>query len=302
MKNILIIADIEGSSGCKDREASQFLNRKWADACVQMSLDANAVVTALFDSGIENVTVQDFHRTAFNLLPELIDKRARVRHGYRNGKVYGLGNPGKAEAVVFLGLHASSGSNGFLPHTLTSRIGKLEVNGRLLPEAELFAASLAPFGIRPLFFSGCPIACSQASSALKGIITYPIDKTDQKEFNVEKWRSGLKDAVKTSLKARTDPYDPKGPFHAVVTTRDGKEVAEKIARRWGMKQESNRIYIEARTMGELYYQLIRLAYLTPIIEKTMPLGLWISNIQGWFGLQWVRRSIAAKAIKGLTAP
>lgn len=293
MKNILVIADIEGSSGCHDRESSQFLNDKWARACAAMSLDVNAAVTALFECGIENVSVQDFHRTAFNLLPELIDKRARIRHGYRNGKVYGVGDPGNAEGVIFLGLHAASGSQGFLPHTLTSRIKKLEVNGRLLPEAGLFAASLAPFGIRPLFFSGCPVACEQASRELEGIVTYPIDKTTGSQIDTENWRTGLREAVKKSLKSRTLPYEPAGPFHTCVSLREGPAAAEKIARRWRFKRIEDRIFIETDTMGELYYQLIRLAYLTPLIEKTMPMGLWLSNLQGWFGLQWVRRRLAS---------
>lgn len=291
VKNVLIIADIEGSSGCRSKKASQFLNKDWANACVQMSLDINAAVQALFESGAENVTVQDFHRTAYNLLPELIEERAVVRHGYRAKPVYGIGGPGKAEAVLFIGLHAASGSNGFLPHTLTSRIAKLEVNGRLLPEAELFAASLAPFGIRPVFFSGCPVACAQANSALKGILTCPIEK-ENTSFDPVKWRTDLKDAVKNSLEVKTSPYNPAGPFHAIVTMRDGVKTAAKIAQRWKWKQEDDRVYIEAPTMQDLYYQLIRLAYLTPLIEKTMPLGLRIMNLQGWLGLQWVRRRLA----------
>jgi D-amino peptidase len=294
MKSVLIIADIEGSSGCGSYLASSFLTHEWANACVEMSLDVDTAARALFDSGVEKVAVQDFHRTAYNLLPELIDKRAVVRHGYRSEKVYGVGDPGNAEAVVFLGLHAASGSKeGFLPHTLTSRISRLEVNGRLLPEAELFSASLAPFGIRPIFFSGCPIACGQAKSAISGIVTYSIDKSGKTEnIDVKKWRAGLAEAVKRSLKADTKPYDPKGPFHAVVTMRDGDEAVKKIVKRWKFKTFNGKIAIETRTMGELYYQLIRLAYLNPIIERTMPVGLWLMNLQGWFGLNWVRRKVA----------
>ena len=47
-------------------------------------------------------------------------------------------------------MHAASGSDGFLALTLTSRIARLEVNQRLLAKIELFAASLAPWKIRPI--------------------------------------------------------------------------------------------------------------------------------------------------------
>ena len=38
-------------------------------------------------------------------------------------------------------MHAASGTDGFLSHTLTSRIAQLEVNRRPLAEVELFAVS-----------------------------------------------------------------------------------------------------------------------------------------------------------------
>ena len=175
--HILIIADIEGSSGCWNYRASSFLTREWRLACLEMTLDVDAVVTALFDAGVQKVTVKDFHRSAYNLLPELIDSRAHIVSGYRSGPVPGLGDPGDAQAVMFLGMHAAAGTEGFMAHTLTSRISWLEVNKKPLSELELFAASLAPYGVKPIFFSGCPTACAQARAAIKKIDSYPIDKS-----------------------------------------------------------------------------------------------------------------------------
>ena len=45
-ERILIIADIEGSSGCWNRRASSFMTREWSRACVEMTRDVNAVVQA----------------------------------------------------------------------------------------------------------------------------------------------------------------------------------------------------------------------------------------------------------------
>jgi hypothetical protein len=120
--SVLIIADIEGSSGCWSYRASAFKTHEWVAACVDMTRDVAAVVHVLLDNGVQRVIVKDFHRTGFNLLPEMIDSRARVVQGYKVGPVPGIGDPGSAEAVIFLGMHAASGSNGFMAHTLTSRI------------------------------------------------------------------------------------------------------------------------------------------------------------------------------------
>ena len=44
-------------------------------------------------------------------------------------------------------------------------------------------------------------------------------------------------------------------------------------------------------MQELFMQLIRICYLTPLVEKMLPLGLAAYNLWGRFGLAWTRRQI-----------
>ena len=128
------------------------MTKDWARACLEMTRDVQAVVQALFDSGVETIRIKDFHRTGYNLLPELIDSKSEIVHGYRTGPVPGIGEPGDVDAVMFLGMHAASGTDGFLAHTLTSRVALLEVNGEPLPEIQLFASSLAPWGLNRSFF------------------------------------------------------------------------------------------------------------------------------------------------------
>ena len=243
--HILIIADLEGSSGCWSYRASAFLTNEWCQACLEMTRDVNRVVSALFDAGVKAVTIKDFHRTGYNMFPELIDSRATLISGYRRGPVPGIGNPGDAQAVMFLGMHAASGSEGFLAHTLTSRIARLAVNHRLLAEIELFAASLAPWGIRPIFFSGCPIACQQAEAVIEHMNCHPIDKSrGAQNFDARTWRSELARAAVRSLDNHgTSPYVPAGPFDARVTLRDGESAAARLARRWKFERVGAQIRI-----------------------------------------------------------
>jgi len=266
---------------------------EWARACVAMTLDVGAVVAALFKAGVAHITVKDFHRTAYNLLPEMIDADSKIIHGYRRGPVPGLGDPGRTQAVIFLGMHAASGTNGFLAHTLTSRIAKLEVNGKPMAEIELFASALAPFEIRPIFFSGCPVACEQAGAVVEGISTYPIDKTAGPErFDAEIWRTGLAAAAVASLENDlTEPYLPHGPMQALVEMRDGAAVSRKLAKRWNLDCMDDQILIKAAHIRELYTALIQICYLTPLVEKMLPICLLAYNLWGRIGLAWVRRKI-----------
>jgi len=294
--HILIIADIEGSSGCGSYRASSFLTRSWAYACSAMSRDVDEVVRALFNAGVERVTVKDFHRTGYNLLPEMIDRRAAVVCGYRQEPVPGLGDPGDADGVMMLGMHAAAGTSGFLAHTLTSRLASLKVNGRPLAEVELFAAAIAPFGIPALFFSGCPVACTQARQRIPGIHTCPIDKSLPPEaLDTDRWRRGLARSAVAALSNRTTPpYRPQGPFRADIVIRDGGKAAARMADRWKFDRTGAMVHIDAPDMDILYNRLIRLCYLPPLAEKTLPFSLMLYNAIGWLGRLWVRRQLNLK--------
>jgi D-aminopeptidase len=262
-----------------------------------MTADVNVVVRALFNQGVRSVRIKDFHRTGYNLLREGIDARAALVSGYCQGPIPGVGDPGPAQAALFLGMHAASGSRGFLAHTLTSRIREVRVNGRRLAEIELFAAALAPYGIRPLFFSGCQAACAQARRRLPGIHTFSIDKQGgPAALHKGNWRRRLARAAVDSLSRPTlpPPYRPTGPFKAAVTFRGGARVARHHAAPWGFTYRGATVFIEAETHDDLYRRLVRLCYLSPLAERTLPLSLWLFNLRGRLGLAWARRRLTQR--------
>lgn len=295
--HILIIADIEGSSGCWHYADGCFLSPTWPQACAAMTADVDAVVRALFKAGVRSIRVKDFHRTGYNLMGEGLDPRATLVSGYHRGPVPGVGNPGPAQAVLFLGMHAASGSRGFLAHTLTSRIKELRVNGRRTCELELFAAALAPHHIRPLFFSGSPAACLQARDRLPGIVTHSIDKKGgPAALDAARWRKQLAAAAVGSLtQPNTPPPNaPQGPFHAAITFRDGARAAARHADPREYKRRQATVFIDTDTHAELYRQLVRLCYLPPLAERTLPLSLFLFNLRGRLGLAWARRRLAKR--------
>lgn len=291
--NIIVMADIEGSSGCWSYEASCFKTESWARACLEMTRDIDVVCRALFDAGVEKVRVKDFHRTGYNILREHLDPRATLVSGYKAGPVPGIGDTDGAQASLFVGFHAASGTNGFLAHTLTSRIKELRVNGSLLTELELFSSSFAPFGVAPVFFSGCPAACSQAKERIEGINTYSINKEAGPEnLEVEKWRKGLGEAVREALSIKSaKPFSMSGPFDAQITMRNGERAAAKAAQNWKLEYENDKVFFSARDFEELYLTLLRICYFPPVIEKVMSPALALYNAYGKSGLDWVRKKL-----------
>lgn len=288
-KKILIIADIEGSTGCADYEASSFNTSSWYDACIDMSLDINAVVLKLLEKGAEKIYIKDFHRTGYNLLPELIDGRARIIHGYRQGPVPGIGNVYDAEAVMFIGMHASSGSDGFLAHTLTSKYNRIMVNGGPVSELQIFASSLYGHSLKPIFFSGCPAACREAEESIKGISVYPVIKNASGYCDKIKTREELALAAEESLEnTSVSPYLMPPPFQTELGMLDGTDTAEKKGRRWKLDSTGDTISFTASDFDDFYNKLIMITYFTPLLVKVTPAALFLFNLYGRIGLSIVR--------------
>ena len=293
-QSILILADIEGSSGCWSRRAAAFKTREWAAACLALTQDVDAVVRALFKNGVRRVTVKDFHRNGYNLLADRIDSRAEIVQGYRRGPIIGIGDPGDARAAMLIGMHAASGTDGFLAHTLTSRTTGIRVNGRLLSEAVLFSGALAPYGVRPVFASGGPIACAQAGRSIAGIRTFAMaDKsTDKEGFDAAGWRKSLAAAAIESLShVDTEPVIMNGPLETLIRMRDGVAAASKLAGRWRLDHSGDTIRFVSTGLPELYEKLVRLFYLTPLLEKCLPAALLFNDLRGRAGLRWVRKRL-----------
>jgi D-aminopeptidase len=211
--------------------------------------------------------------------------------------VPGLGDPQDADGLMMTGMHAASGTDGFIAHTLTSRLASVTVNGRPLTEVELFSASLSPFGIPPLFFSGCPTACTQACKRIPGIHTVAIDKQiSPADLDAPRWRRQLATGAAAALSmAAPAPYLPQGPLSAVIRIRDGRRAAARMADAWGFRRTGATVFIDADDMNSLYDSLIRLCYISPWAEKGLPLSLALFNLVGRLGRQWVRRQLKRPA-------
>lgn len=292
MSSVYIISDIEGSSLCGSKGASQLFNGQRYVACKGLTQDINAVCSALFAAGVKRIGVKDFHRTGYNILPKFLDKRVELDQGYYEGPIVGIGAANGFDYVMMVGLHAASGTDGFLPHTLTSQFARLEVNGRALTEAELFCSSVSGVGMVPIYFSGCSEACRQAKNAIPWLETYSVDKPVA-EGLAPRLRQGLaKGAVAAYLKAEEAKnkglHEPKvfaleGPFEVLIELRDGEQRASKLRELWRVGGEGAKVYFKAETHQELYWQLIRLAYLKPWMEKN--LGLCLGLMRGFGRLE-----------------
>ncbi|MFZ5952155.1 MAG: M55 family metallopeptidase [Candidatus Rifleibacteriota bacterium] len=287
-KSVLIIADIEGSSGCLNKSDSQLFNDGWVRACVDLTLDLNAIISAIFSSGkVSRVRVKDFHRTGFNIFADLLDSRAELSQGYQSEPVMGIGECSGFDLLFLVGLHAASGTDGFLAHTLTSRFAELKADGCPLTEAELFAVSVAGHGLKPAFFSGCPEACRQVRQVMPGLTFVEVSKNngESREMVRQKLSAG---AVKAVTEEAPQIFAPQGMVNVEIKMRDGARAAEKLAKLWQLQAFDDRLTFTAGNLEEVYRVLIKLAYLTPFWSRNLNAGLRIFNLWGRLTHLWAR--------------
>lgn len=290
-RRVLLLVDIEGCPACRNAAGSQLGTQEWAVACRELTRDVDAVVKAFFEAGATDVRVQDYHRTGFNIFRYRIDRRAVLRQGYKAGPVPGIGRLPPVDTLAMIGFHASSGSLGFLPHTLTSRFSRVLIDGRPLCEAELFAGAIAaaqpPGGpaIRPRLFSGCPVACREASDVMPGISIVqsiklvPADASGKNEL--AEWRKALATTACESLATPgAEPPGGKGPFRIEVEMRDGGRAAMSVAARWGLERNGNTVAFTAPDRLSLFRKLTDIAYLSPWMKPAISLLLRLADMRG----------------------
>ena len=199
-----------------------------------------------------------------------------------------------------IGFHAASGTGGFLPHTLTSRFARVCIDGRSLCEAELFAGALNAPGrhqLRTRLFSGCPVACEQAATAMPGIHTYSIMKSQPgrapEKNSAEAWRAGLAQAARTSLGSPGAELPSwGGPFRIEVEMKDGETAAKIAARRWNLDCSGKTVAFTVSNRLDLFRRLSDLAYTQPWMEPALPLLLRLADMRGRHALSWAEKEVS----------
>lgn len=262
-----VVADLEGSTGAWTKAHTLLGTSAWQEARLELTKDINAVAQSLLEEGVKEVIVKDFHRTGFNLIPKYLDKRIKLISGYYLGPALGFGDLHGAHFALFVGLHAAGGNEqGFLAHTLTSRIKEILINGHRVGEAELFASVLAPFQVPLAFFSGCPAACQEVKEKMPWVVTYPIFKDlsldqDKKKKNayINQLRNGLGQKIKKINHPSELPlFALQPPFDCQVIFQDEEEARRRNP--WGFIRQGKVIKFQADQFLEMYQNLLKIAY------------------------------------------
>jgi D-amino peptidase len=171
---VFISVDMEGISGIVNSEETGSSGPDYGYFRRIMSQEANAAVLGAFDAGATEVVVRDSHGSARNILPDLLDPRARLIRDWSGGpKMMMEGIDDSFDAVVFIGYHARAGTvDAIIDHTSTGNVTDFAINGQSIPEAGYNALMAGYYGVPVVFVAGDQAICDQVRGLFGEVATF----------------------------------------------------------------------------------------------------------------------------------
>jgi D-amino peptidase len=243
---VFISVDMEGITGIVTWEDVRRDGKDYDYFREIMTKETNAAIDGALAAGASEIIVRDSHGSARNLLPEMLNKNAKLIRDWSGGFMSMMEGIDKTfDAVIFIGYHAKAGTpNAIMEHTMSSRnIIDVSINNISMPEAGINALIAGHFDVPVIFIAGDKAVCDQTRNLL-GDINFVAVKEGignaainlHPEVSREKIRSGVKDALLNLEKSK--PYKLKPPYTLVVRYKNEEMVHEKSLQP-GVKRTGN---------------------------------------------------------------
>jgi len=225
---VFISVDMEGISGIVTADEA---NEKAADDYQYfrriMTLEAGAAVEGALAAGAKEIWVRDAHGTGRNILPDLLNKNARLLRDWTYGpKSMMEGIDASFDAAIFIGYHAKAGTpDATIEHTMSGSVTDMSINGVSLPEGGFNALIAGLYGVPVVFASGDRALCEQIKGLLGEIETVAVKEGIggaalclHPEVSREKIKAGVEKALRSPGKYK--PYKMSPPYTLVLKLKD----------------------------------------------------------------------------------
>ena len=175
---VFVSVDIEGVAGVVGRDEGSQGNPEYERARRLMTAEASAAVRGILSVEPDaEVTVADAHGTFRNIIPELLDPRARLVRGKPRPLAMIEGVQDNIDAAIFVGYHGRSGTgDSVLSHTFTGTLADVRVNGTSFGEIGLNAAVAGVYGVPLVLVTGDASVAAEVETLLPGTRTAVVKR------------------------------------------------------------------------------------------------------------------------------
>lgn len=228
---VFISVDMEGVTGVVHWEEVSRTGKDYDYFRTVMTKEANAAIEGAVAAGATEILVRDSHGSARNILPELLDKRARLLRDWSGSHMSMMeGIDESFDAVMFVGYHAKAGTpDALLEHTSSGNVTSIEVNGVALPEAGYNALIAGHLGVPVAFTAGDRAICNQVTELFGDVETVAVKEGiggAALNLHPDVARNMIRAGAEHALRSldRFEPYQLAAPYTLVVTLKDEKAV------------------------------------------------------------------------------
>jgi len=223
---VFISVDMEGISGVVNTDDASRSGQDYGYFRAVMTREANAAIEGALAAGATEILVRDSHGSARNLLPELLNRNARLLRDWSGGHLSMMeGIDESFDAVIFVGYHAKAGTdNAILDHTSSGSVTNVEINGISMPEAGYNALMAGYYDVPVVFVAGDQALCDQVVERFGEVETVAVKEGIgaaslglHPEVAREKIRAGVEHALRNL--DNYQPYKLSAPYTLVLTMK-----------------------------------------------------------------------------------
>lgn len=169
---IYIMTDLEGVAGVLDFDNWCTPESRYYELAKEfLTLEVNAAIEGFFKGEAKEIVVADGHGPG-GINVKLLDKRVKLLRGWHR---WPLLLDSSYDFVAWVGQHAKSRTEfAHIPHTQSSEIFEMKINGIAVGEFGQFAMCASELGVRAIFASGDKALCKEAEELVPGIITVAV--------------------------------------------------------------------------------------------------------------------------------
>ena len=228
---VFISVDMEGITGVvNSRQDASRSGKDYDYFRMVMTKEANAAIEGALAAGATDILVRDSHGSALNLLPEELNRNARLLRDWSGGpKSMMEGIDETFDAVIFIGYHAKAGTpDALMEHTMSGNIIDVSINGVSLPEAGINALIAGYYNVPVVFASGDKALTDQVLELLGDIEVVPVKEAIGNaglNLHPDVARERIKAGVIMGLSklGSYKPYKLSAPFTLNIKVKNEKE-------------------------------------------------------------------------------
>ena len=210
-KHIYVTVDLEGVTGVTALDQVRHGAPEFHDTRVRLTDEVNAAIAGVREAGLASVLVNEGHGQHRNIIPERLDRAARLLTGRNKLLHYMHGIDGGFDGAFFIGYHAGAGErDGVLGHTFHAE--RCLINGRPYTEVSLGMALAGYHGVRTLLVTGDEATCRHARACVQNVETVAVKEAISANAAVHLHPEIAQEAIREAAQRAVERCDSIDPF------------------------------------------------------------------------------------------